>query len=385
MTNIKPKILFIAPFPPPLAGPEISAKLFLESNVADNFDVIKLDTNFRKSNSQKGKFGFAMMFAFFQLNIKLIKRIITFKPDIVYYYVTATMLGWLGKDIWVIMLSRLFGLKVVIHMRAGHFRKNYDQSNKVFKKIIKTVFNLTDYNLAQSPTLAKQYEGLVKDKNKIGYIYNMISEENYFVHTDDKYDENIIFFLGHLSHAKGYCDILKSIPDVVQEFPDIKFCFAGTVITEERNVFFNGVTGEPITYANPEDIFREYIQNVYEANYMYLGKLDEKQKIDWLRKSNIFILPSYSEGFSMSVLEAIAAGKPIVTTPVGALKDVLQNEVNAIIVNPGDIDAITNAILRFLRDKAFRKSVANNNKALRCDFSVDTISKKYKELFNSIL
>lgn len=385
MNKIKPKILFVAPFPPPLAGPEISAKLFLESNVADDFDIIKLDTNFRDSNSQKGKFGVAMMFAFFQLNIKLIKRIITFKPDIAYYYVTATMLGWLGKDIWVIMLSKLFGLKVVIHMRAGHFRKNYDQSNKVFKKIIKTVLNLTDYNLAQSPTLAKQYEGLVKDKNKIGYIYNMISEENYFVHSVDTHDENCIFFLGHLSHAKGYCDILKSIPKIVQEFPDVKFCFAGTVITEERNVFFNGVTGKPITFTNPEDIFREYIVNAYEANYKYLGKLDEKQKIDWLNKSNVFILPSYSEGFSMSVLEAIAVGKPIVTTPVGALKDVLKNEVNAIIVNPGDIEAITNALLRFLRDKAFRKSVANNNKILRHDFSVDTISKKYKELFNSML
>ena len=133
-----------------------------------------------------------MIFAFFQLNIKLIKRIMSLKPEITYYYVTATILGWLGKDIWVIILSKLFGLKVVIHMRAGHFRKNYDRSNKVFKKIIKAVLNLTDYCLAQSPTLAKQYEGLVKDKNKIGYVYNMISVENYFAPpSNDKYDENL--------------------------------------------------------------------------------------------------------------------------------------------------------------------------------------------------
>ena len=161
-----------------------------------------------------------------------------------------------------------------------------------------------------------------------------------------------------LSHAKGYCDILKSIPKIVKEFPDVKFCFAGTLITEEHNVFFDGVTGKPINHTNPEDIFKEYIENTHESNYVYLGKLDEKQKIDWLNKSNLFILPSYSEGFSMSVLEAIAVGKPI-TTPVGALKDILE-EVNAI-TNPGDIEAITNAVLRFLKDKALKK-VANNNK-----------------------
>ncbi len=384
MNNIKPKILFVAPFPPPLAGPEISAKLFLESNITDSFDIIKLDTNYRKSNSQKGKFGFAMIIAFFQLIFKLIKKIIWLKPNVVYYYVTATMLGWLGKDIWVIIISKLFGSKVVIHMRAGHFKKNYNQSNKIFKIIIKRVLNLTDYNLAQSHSLSKQYDGLVLDINKIGYIFNMISEE-YFVQSDDTYDENNIFFLGHLSHAKGYCDILKSIPKVVKEFPDVKFYFAGTIITEERNVFFDGVSGDPIKYVNPKNIYRDYILKQHEDNYVFLGRLEEKEKIDRLKKSNIFILPSYSEGFSMSVLEALAVGKPIVTTPVGASKDILKNKVNAILVNPGDVEAITNAILKFLRDKAFRKSVADNNKLLRHDFSVDKISREYEELFNNII
>lgn len=385
MTNIKPKILFVAPFPPPLAGPEISAKLFLESNVADDFDIIKLDTNFRKSNSKKGKFGVAMVFAFFQLNIRLIRILIKYKPNITYYYVTATMLGWLGKDIWVIILSKLFGVKVVIHMRAGHFRKNYDQSNIVFKKILKRVLNITDFNLAQSPSLAKQYDGLVKNKTNIGYVYNMISAEKYFPKEDGNYDENIVFFLGHLSHAKGYCDILKAIPSIVEEFPEIKFCFAGTIIKEERNVFYNGINGEPMINVNPEDVYNEFIKGKYEANYEYLGKLDELDKIKWMEKSNLFILTSYSEGFSMSVLEAIALGKPIITTPVGALKDVLQNDSNAVLVNPGDINAITQAILKILKNKVFRNTLANNNKVLRENFTVDIISKRYNELFKSIM
>lgn len=385
MNKIKPKILFIAPFPPPYAGPEISAKLFLESKVTDDFDIVKLDTNFRKSNSQKGKFGATMIFAFFQLNIGLIKMLVKYRPNITYYYVTATMLGWLGKDIWVIMLSKLLGAKVVIHMRAGHFRKNYDQSNLIFKKIIKSILNITDFNLAQSPSLAKQYDGLVENKTKIGYVYNMISGVQYNPKENANYDENIIFFLGHLSHAKGYCDILKTMPRVVEEFPDIKFCFAGTIIKDERNVFFNAVNGEPMINLDPEDVYNELIKGKYDANYSYLGKLDELDKIEWMEKSNVFILTSYSEGFSMSVLEAIALGKPIITTPVGALKDVLQNDLNAILVNPGDINEITQAILKILRNKTFRNTLANSNKVLRENFTVDTISKRYNELFKSIM
>ncbi|WP_162306911.1 glycosyltransferase family 4 protein [Winogradskyella ouciana] len=294
------------------------------------------------------------------------------------------MLGWIGKDIWVILISKLLGAKVVIHMRAGHFRRNYEQSNKVFKTIIKWVLNRTDYNLAQSPSLAKQYRGLVKDESKIDYVYNMIDSEKYFSNNSE-YNQNKIFFLGHLSHAKGYCDILKVIPEVVREFPDTMFCFAGTMIVEERNVFFNEVDGTAINYTNPNMVYKNHIENKYDRNYMYLGKLNEKEKIEWLNKSNIFILPSYSEGFSMSVLEAIAMAKPIITTPVGALKDVLIPNENAVLVHPGDIEAIKDAILKILRDKSFRKQLADNNKILRKDFTVEVNSQKYKNLFKKLI
>jgi glycosyltransferase involved in cell wall biosynthesis len=381
----KPKILFVAPLPPPFAGPETSAKLFSESSISEDFEIITLSTNFRTSNAQKGKFGLAMIFAWFQLNFKLLRSILKVRPQIVYYYVTATMLGWIGKDIWVILFSKLMGRKVVVHMRAGHFRKNYEASNPLFKFIVKRVLNLTDFNLAQSPSLTQQYKGLVKRTNLIGHVYNMISEADYFIDEDPDYDQDIVFFLGHLSHAKGYCDILRVMPEVVADFPNVKFCFAGTLIDEERNVFYNGVNGEPIVSSNPKTVFKEVIQSRFQRNYQYLGKLDSKEKIKWFRKSNIFILPSYSEGFSMSVLEAIAAGKPIITTPVGALKDILEHKKNAILVTPGDLQALRNALLEVLSNASLRNRLAENNRTLRTNFGVDQVVLDYKELFNKIL
>lgn len=381
----KPKILFVAPLPPPFAGPETSAKLFIESNITEDFEIITLNTNFRISNAQKGKFGLAMIFAWFQLNFRLLRSIVKFRPQIVYYYVTATMLGWIGKDIWVILFSKLMGRKVVIHMRAGHFRKNYEASNPLFKFIVKRVLNLTDFNLAQSPSLTKQYNGLVNRTNRIGHVYNMISEADYFIDQDPDYDQNIVFFLGHLSHAKGYCDILRVIPEVVADFPDVKFCFAGTLIDEERNVFYNGVNGAPIQSSNPKAVFNEVIQSRFERNYEYLGKLDRKEKMEWFRKSNIFILPSYSEGFSMSVLEAIAAGKPIITTAVGALKDILEHKKNAILITPGDMSALRNALIEVLSNTTLRKAMAENNRTLRTNFGVKQVVLDYQEIFNKIL
>ena len=80
MCNKKPKVLFVAPLPPPLAGPENSAKMFLESKVSNYFDVISLNTNFRASNADKGKVGFSLFTAFLKLNFELAKALIFHRP-----------------------------------------------------------------------------------------------------------------------------------------------------------------------------------------------------------------------------------------------------------------------------------------------------------------
>jgi len=384
MNNKKEKLLFIAPFPPPYAGPENSAKTFIDSDLNDYYNIIKFNTNFRNSNADKGRVGLKMVSAFFKLNNELIKILFKEKPTIVYFYVTATVLGWIGKDIWVIFLSKLFGAKVVIHMRAGHFRRNFDRTNQVFKWVIKKALNQVNYNLAQSHSLAKQYYDIVDDSSKIGYIYNMIDIAKYFNNSPNDYDEKLILFLGHLSHAKGYNDILKVIPSISKKHPDVKFVFAGTKKSIERNITFNDSTGETIKFENPKDIFDNYIKGTFEKNYQYLGKIGEKDKIKWLKKCNFFLLPSYSEGFSTAVLEGLAAGKPILTTPVGGLKDIIKPNENGLLVLPGKIDDLENAILQLLENKKLRDKIANNNLLYRSNFSIVKIESDYLKLFQRL-
>jgi glycosyltransferase involved in cell wall biosynthesis len=384
MNNKKEKLLFIAPFPPPYAGPENSAKTFIDSDLNDYYNIIKFNTNFRNSNADKGRVGLKMVSAFFKLNNELIKILFKEKPTIVYFYVTATVLGWIGKDIWVIFLSKLFGAKVVIHMRAGHFRRNFDRTNQVFKWVIKKALNQVNYNLAQSHSLAKQYYDIVDDSSKIGYIYNMIDIAKYFNNSPNDYDEKLILFLGHLSHAKGYNDILKVIPSISKKHPDVKFVFAGTKKSIERNITFNDSTGETIKFENPKDIFDNYIKGTFEKNYQYLGKIGEEDKIKWLKKCNFFLLPSYSEGFSTAVLEGLAAGKPILTTPVGGLKDIIKPNENGLLVLPGKIDDLENAILQLLENKKLRDKIANNNLLYRSNFSIVKIESDYLKLFQRL-
>jgi len=137
---------------------------------------------------------------------------------------------------------------------------------------------------------------------------------------------------------------------------------------------------------DPEEVYDSYIKGKYENNYTYLGVINESQKIKQLHNSLIFILPSYSEGFSMSVLEAMSTGTPVITCPVGAMLDIIEDGSNGILIEPGSHKELSLAILSLLADPDLRGKISKNSRSLAVEmFSKEVVSKKYVELFNEVL
>ena len=379
----KKRILFVAPYPPPFSGPETSAKMFMASDITKRHEVSLFNTNFRKSNADKGKVNLNIVIIYFRFIFGLIFRIIKYRPHIIYYYVTATKIGWLYKDIWCIFISKLFFRKIIIHMRAGHFKNNFKSMPGCTQRLISFACSLVDLALAQSPTLKSQFEGLVIP-GKIDFVYNMIDVQKYSPLEPVKKELSILF-IGHLSKAKGYTDLLRAMPLVVHQNPDIQFLFAGTKLKEERNSITNYITGEILEWEDPQEVYDAYIRNKCDINYKYLGVLNERDKIKQIRSSTVFVLPSYSEGFSMAVLEAMSIGIPIVTCPVGALADIIHHNENGLLVNPGDYRALARAIISVLNDNILCREIS-----LKCrkdvieKFSIDVVAKRYIELFRKV-
>jgi glycosyltransferase involved in cell wall biosynthesis len=199
----------------------------------------------------------------------------------------------------------------------------------------------------------------------------------------DGYCHNKILVVGHLTKAKGFTDIVKIIPTIAEEFPDVQFCFAGNIRRGERNVFFNQVTGEAIIYEDPIEVEKEILKSPYKKNYKNLGIITGNEKLKAFKDANIFITASYSEGFSRAMLEAMTMGKPLIYTPVGAHREVLENGVNGILINPGKPKELTNAIRKLLINRKLRNSIAKNNydKARR-EFTIQKVAKDFKNIIH---
>lgn len=100
---------------------------------------------------------------------------------------------------------------------------------------------------------------------------------------------------------------------------------------------------------------------------------------------DIYIQSSINEGLSLSILEAMAAGKPVILTDVGGAKEVITNDKNGILIPPGSVAAITEALVDLLLNPDKRKKIgieARNH--VRQKFSLDSMTNAYSATYEQI-
>ena len=375
----KTKILFIGPLPPPYSGPELSMKQFLESKeLNEHFNILFLQTNFRKSNKNKGKFGLGMILIFFVFFFKLTSILIFQNPKLIYYPITPTQFGWIGRDVWTILLSKLFRKKIIIHLRGSHFKLNFKTFKSLVQKLVSYSLRKVDFAIVQANYLHDQFEPFIPSE-KVKTLYQSMDINEYPFASKKKRIKGKILVIGHLTKAKGYTDILKIIPDISELFPFVQFCFAGEMRKGERGVFFNQVTNEKILYEDPFEEEKKILSSKYRVNYKNLGIISGKEKLDHLQNSSLFISASYSEGFSRALLESMSTGTPLVYTPVGAHREIL-NDTNGKSFIPGDVEALKKHITELLKPDFDEETGLTNRLKVEKEFSVDKICNDFKNI-----
>jgi glycosyltransferase involved in cell wall biosynthesis len=107
---------------------------------------------------------------------------------------------------------------------------------------------------------------------------------------------------------------------------------------------------------------------------------------DLLNAMDIFVLPSYSEGVSLALLEAMAAGKPVIATAVGGTPEVVTDGVTGLLIPPRDAGALAGALERLLADPAFAQHLGANARAhVRDHFSLDRLGREINAIYGELV
>jgi glycosyltransferase involved in cell wall biosynthesis len=105
---------------------------------------------------------------------------------------------------------------------------------------------------------------------------------------------------------------------------------------------------------------------------------------DLIAGADIMVLPSFHENLPISIIEAMAAGLAVVATPVGAVEDIITDQVNGLLVPPGDIDALTVALRLLVADRSLRGRLGNaarefHREQLDMELYLDTLASAWRD------
>jgi glycosyltransferase involved in cell wall biosynthesis len=385
------KILLYCPIPPPYAGPEVATELLLKNIAKDELNYIFLKSNIRKLNWKKGKFDFEGIYKFLFKYLNFVFILIFRNPEKVYLLLSSGRIGFL-RDSILILTSKILGKIIIVHYRGGNFNNFYLKQNKLFRKYILKVLKKIDGCIVQAEILKNIFNGLYP-MEKIKVLYNGIKSSGLALGPPkifkDKKSFNLLY-VGHISFSKGFFYLIKAYKEIFKKY-NLSLYFAGSLRfknerSDTQKEFLSGNALE--FYKNNKDSITktidEFVENTEKYNAKYLGIIHNNEKINAFNSSDLFILPSFTEGFSYSVLEAMTFGLPVIVTKVGALPEIIKDEVNGFLIEEPDDELISKSIVKAISDLQKLEEISlNNKKYVDENFSIDIIAKQFMEILNN--
>jgi glycosyltransferase involved in cell wall biosynthesis len=164
-------------------------------------------------------------------------------------------------------------------------------------------------------------------------------------------DEPVIGIIARLSDVKGHDILIRAFKNVVQKYPGAKLVIIGQG-KEEKGL---------------KKLVEEQTLAANVVFYPVLGKTSQL-----LPAFDVFVMPSLQEGLGLSVMEAQAAGLPVVASRVGGIPDLIEDGKTGLLVEPRDVEGLARAVIRLLDDKGYAGQLARaGQEFIRKNFSAE--------------
>jgi glycosyltransferase involved in cell wall biosynthesis len=352
-------IFFIGPLLPPVHGQSLAFTRFVES--VEDKNKIVVNTNLE----DKSKFG--KVFGTFKTLFMIIIKALFSKYEVVYFTCSRSMFGSL-KDIVLINLVALKGVKIVNHLHGSDFYEFLHSSPKWYQKILLASYKKVDTSIVLLESMKSQFKDF--EDMSVEVVPNFYDKElnEKLVEKDEK-KINLVY-LSNIMSSKGVFELIDAFEVLSQRYENINLSISG------------GFIGD--MYISSSGVEKKFYDKISKNKKItYLGKIYGNEKVKLLQSSDIFVLPSYykSEAFPISIIESMACENAIVTTNYKHLPDVV-NEQNGVLVDPKNIDSLVDGIESLLTNKErLRKTQLHNKKEAQEKYSLN----QYIDNLNQII
>lgn len=275
------------------------------------------------------------------------------------------------------LLKRKVNLPFITTIHSDY---ELDFKDNLYKKIIYTKINTLalkkfDYYIAISNNFKSMLINRGFKEEDIFTVYNGIDMDNeaFFVSKDeflnryniDGKDKTIFGIIGRLDLVKGHATFIEAANLVLKDRKDILFLIAGT--------------------GNDEVRLKEMVRELgLEQNIYFLDFVEDQYS--FFNAIDVNILTSLSESFPYAILEGAKLKKPVISTKVGGIGDLIEDSYNGYLIEVGAVDELVKYILLFLEDKSSIKIMGDNlYETVNENFSSKNMAQEHFNIYKKII
>jgi L-malate glycosyltransferase len=278
------------------------------------------------------------------------------------------------SDIWAAPVAKLSGCPILISSRRdmGILRTKkhhlaYPFVNRFFDRVLAVSDEVRAYCIQHDHLSPNRVETLYNGVDLAG-LDDKAAEGDARQRLGLRADAPVISTLANIRSIKGIDVLIRAAKRVCNEFPKAVFLVVGRVLEPET---MSGLK----TQVESEQL---------ADNFRFVGEMANPFPV--LRASNVFCLPSRSEGFSNALIEAMGCGLPCVATRVGGNAEALEEGKSGYLVDSEDVEAIAKRILQLLRDPGLaRRMGAAARESVRERFSMDSMMNRLMGVYDELL
>jgi len=249
---------------------------------------------------------------------------------------------------------------------------------RIVVSILFPLIRLASFRIFVSAKLIRYYFGKRNDK----VIYepvdtNIFNPKNISLNEKSRIRRklgnfHLVISVGNISPVKGYDYLIKSIKIIKEDLPNVKLIIVGQVSPFQKEY-----------YSKLKSLVRTLNLN---QNIIFTGYIKHEELPIIISLADVFVMASTHEGTPVSILEAMAMEKPIVTTNVGGISELVRGGKTGILVSSRNAEELAKAIVYLLKDDKLRKKMGKNGRLFVKDkFSIQNCVLGYKSLYDNII
>lgn len=300
----------------------------------------------------------------------LLRLMLREKPDVAHTHTSKA--GLLGR--WAAWISRVPN---IVHTAHGHvFYGHFSApASKLFLLMERVSALVTDRMVALTDREKQDYIAFsVADPEKIDTIHSGVNIDLYIQTPQNPEakkrslgltsDGCVVGTVGWLLPIKGPMHLLDAMIQVWRKRPDVELAYVGKGDLEKA-------------------LKQRAEQMGVSQKVKFLGWRNDVHEI--MPVFDVFVLPSLNEGMGRVLVEAMAAGRPLVASNAGGIPDLVAHGRNGLLVEPGDVKDLAAAIETLLADEQMRKQMGKRGRSLARTYSEQGMIEKIDALYASFL